>query len=118
MIQWNKSLNLTRIVNKVHFYTHHVLDAQAISPHIPQGKRHAVDVGTGCGIPGIIMALLHPEMHWHLIDAKEKRIIFLKNVIHELKLKNAHPEHVRESSVVIQLQTLSSPVLYQIPTLY
>ena len=76
MIQWNKSIIGHELLTKNIF----ILSRNRCSSHITYilKAKEAVDVGTGCGIPGIIMALLHPEMHWHLIDAKEKRIIFLK----------------------------------------
>ncbi|MDW3220307.1 MAG: RsmG family class I SAM-dependent methyltransferase [Acidimicrobiales bacterium] len=47
---------------------------------------HGIDLGSGAGVPGVILALLHPASTWHLVDASERRCSLLRRVVHEMEL--------------------------------
>ena len=64
----------------------HVLNSLAVIPYL-HGSR-CLDIGTGAGIPGLILAMALPEIHWTLIDSNGKKIRFLRQVQLELKLPN------------------------------
>ena len=92
---WNNRHNLTRITEKESFIERHVLDSAVTRSHlIPRHPNSAIDLGTGAGIPGIILSILMPDTHWHLVDASAKRIAFLEHVKFHLKL-NFTPHHGR-----------------------
>ena len=92
---WNERHNLTRITEKKLFIERHVLDSAITRRHLlPLHPTTAIDLGTGAGIPGIILSILMPDTHWHLVDASAKRIAFLEHVKFHLKL-NITPHHQR-----------------------
>lgn len=67
----------------------HFLDSASAVPYLKkQGKKSLIDLGTGAGFPGIILAILMPEMKITLSERMSRRISFLKNVILRLKLEN------------------------------
>ncbi len=69
---WNEKLNLTRHTDAETFVARDVADAAAIVPHLPEGAR-ILDVGTGGGVPGIVLAILRPDLHVELCDSVGKK---------------------------------------------
>ena len=83
---WGKTYNLTAIHEPEKMVTHHVLDSLSVLPFI-KGK-HCLDVGTGAGLPGLILALARPDTEWVLLDSNRKKIRFVNQVIMELGISN------------------------------
>ena len=92
LIKWNKSFNLTSI-KKREVVTHHFLDCLSIIPFIKSSS--LLDVGTGAGLPGIIIAIVKPDIKVSLIDKVGKKIAFIKRVVPELEIKNIDTYHDR-----------------------
>ncbi|MDQ7091737.1 MAG: 16S rRNA (guanine(527)-N(7))-methyltransferase RsmG [Methylococcales bacterium] len=93
IIKWNKAYNLTAIRNPEEMARLHILDSLAISPYI-RGQR-LIDIGTGAGLPGIPLAIYHPEMQFTLLDSNAKKTRFVQQAILELKLTNVIVQHHR-----------------------
>ncbi|HHI5411687.1 16S rRNA methyltransferase [Vibrio metoecus] len=91
--KWNKAYNLTSVRDPMEMLVKHILDSLVVSPHL-NGERF-IDVGTGPGLPGIPLAIMHPDKQFVLLDSLGKRIRFLKQVIHELKITNVLPVQSR-----------------------
>lgn len=91
--KWNKAYNLTSVRDPKQMLVRHILDSIVVEPHL-QGDRF-IDVGTGPGLPGIPLAIVRPNAHFTLLDSLGKRIRFLKQVQHELKLSNITPVQSR-----------------------
>ncbi|MEI6145342.1 MAG: 16S rRNA (guanine(527)-N(7))-methyltransferase RsmG [Methylococcales bacterium] len=91
--KWNKSYNLTSIRDKVSMVPMHLLDSLAIVPFIT-GKR-VIDIGTGAGLPGIVLAVCFPDIEFVLLDSNAKKTRFVQQAILELKLKNVSICHNR-----------------------
>ncbi|RWR03392.1 16S rRNA methyltransferase [[Pantoea] beijingensis] len=91
--KWNKAYNLTSVRDPEQMLTRHILDSIVVNPHL-QGERF-IDVGTGPGLPGIPLAIVRPDAHFTLLDSLGKRIRFLRQVQHELKLENIEPVQSR-----------------------
>ncbi|WP_194437327.1 16S rRNA (guanine(527)-N(7))-methyltransferase RsmG [Vibrio fluminensis] len=87
--KWNKAYNLTSVRDPIEMLVKHILDSIIISTHL-EGERF-IDVGTGPGLPGIPLAIMNPDKDFHLLDSLGKRIRFIKQVIHELKIENVTP---------------------------
>ena len=93
LVKWNKIFNLTAIRNQKQIFTHHFLDCLAVMPFIKSNS--ILDVGTGAGFPGIVLALCYPEKQLTLVDAAGKKIAFIKQIIGELNLTNVRVIHRR-----------------------
>ncbi|MGE4597226.1 MAG: 16S rRNA (guanine(527)-N(7))-methyltransferase RsmG [Methylophilaceae bacterium] len=93
LVKWNKVFNLTAIRNQKQIFTHHFLDCLAVMPFIKSNS--ILDVGTGAGFPGIVLALCYPEKQLTLVDAVGKKIAFIKQITGELNLTNVRAIHSR-----------------------
>ncbi|USD65295.1 16S rRNA (guanine(527)-N(7))-methyltransferase RsmG [Vibrio sp. SCSIO 43136] len=91
--KWNKAYNLTSVRNPQDMLVKHILDSIVVSPHLP-GERF-IDVGTGPGLPGIPLSIMNPDKAFTLLDSLGKRIRFIKQVVHELKIENVTPVQSR-----------------------
>ncbi|MTD39230.1 16S rRNA (guanine(527)-N(7))-methyltransferase RsmG [Erwinia sp. CPCC 100877] len=91
--KWNKAYNLTSVRDPEEMLVRHILDSIVVEPYL-QGLRF-IDVGTGPGLPGIPLAIVRPEAHFTLLDSLGKRVRFLRQVQHELGLKNVTPVQSR-----------------------
>lgn len=68
-------------------WTRHLLNSTAVTPFVPSGVRFA-DVGSGAGFPGVVVALMRPDLEVHLIEPMERRSTWLSDVARELALDN------------------------------
>ncbi len=88
--RWNRAYNLTSIREPERMLNLHILDSLTVVPWVeqyrPQGR--IVDVGTGAGLPGLVVALACPGMQVTLLDANGKKCRFLNQVALELNLAN------------------------------
>ncbi|MDR2015989.1 MAG: 16S rRNA (guanine(527)-N(7))-methyltransferase RsmG [Burkholderiales bacterium] len=92
--KWNQTYNLTAIRDPEQMLTHHVLDALAIVPALDRvlaGRPtpQILDVGSGGGIPGLMLALARPSWQVTMVDAVQKKMAFVAQVIAELRVSNA-----------------------------
>lgn len=91
--KWNSAYNLTSVRNPQEMLIKHVLDSLVVAPHLT--GNHFIDVGTGPGLPGILLAIYYPEKKFTLLDSLGKRIRFLNQVKLQLDLKNVNPIQCR-----------------------
>ena len=86
LVLWNKAYNLTAIRDPKEMLVKHLLDSLSILKDLPKGR--LLDIGTGGGMPGMIIDLCQPERQCVLLDSNGKKIRFLKQFIADLKLTN------------------------------
>jgi 16S rRNA (guanine527-N7)-methyltransferase len=86
LVQWNSAYNLTAIRDPEKMLAYHILDSLSILPFIHGGN--CLDIGTGAGLPGIILALARPDTHWTLLDGNNKKTRFVQQAVITLNLKN------------------------------
>lgn len=91
--KWNKAYNLTSVRDPNEMLVRHILDSVVVAPYL-EGTRF-IDVGTGPGLPGIPLSIVRPEAQFTLLDSLGKRVRFLRQVQHELKLDNVQPVQSR-----------------------
>ncbi len=103
--RWNGTYNLTAVRNPAQMLTQHLADCLALIQPLRRfcgsGARCLLDVGSGGGLPGVVIAALNPQIDVTCVDAVGKKAAFVRQVAGELQLRNLHAEHAR----VEQLQS-------------
>lgn len=79
-------------------WTRHLLNSSAVAEFVPEGVRFA-DVGSGAGFPGIVVALMRPDLEVRLIEPMERRVTWLEDVVRELDVANVTVERARAEDV-------------------
>ena len=83
--EWNTRLNLTRHTDVQQFVERDITDTAALCPHINTND-HILDVGTGGGVPGVILAILRNDLTVELSDTSTKRVAALQSILNEINL--------------------------------
>lgn len=100
LIDTNKVMNLTTIIEYSEVVIKHFADSAAIGCITDMnGNIDVIDVGTGAGFPGIVLKIVYPQLSVVLLDSLNKRVNFLKNVITELGLTDISAIHGRAEDI-------------------
>lgn len=101
--KWNKVYNLTAVRDPQEMLTHHVLDSlTAVAPllrHTGGAAAKVLDVGSGGGLPGIVLAICRSELDISCVDTVGKKVAFIQQVAASLKLPNLRGVHARVESL-------------------
>ena len=100
LLFWNKAYNLTAIKQPKEALIKHIIDCLAILPHLKSGK--LLDIGTGAGLPGVVIAICEPNREVTVLDSNQKKIRFIRQSVSELKLTNVTPVASRIENFVPQ----------------
>ena len=96
LIEENKKINLTRILEKEDVYLKHFYDSLTIVKVVDFSKINTLcDVGSGAGFPGIVLKIVFPNLKVVLIDSLQKRVNYLNRTIKSLGLENIKAIHTR-----------------------
>lgn len=101
MQRWNRSYNLTAVRDIEQMMVQHLFDSLAIVPILQKELYKntvnpvVVDVGSGAGLPGVVLAVMYPEATIHCVDAVEKKATFIRYVAGVLRLPNLKAHHAR-----------------------
>ncbi len=95
LIEWNKVMNLTAIIDFREVIIKHFLDSLSLVKVLRPNDEKLIDIGTGAGFPGIPLKIVFPNMNITLLDSLNKRINFLEEVIQALGLNNIKAIHGR-----------------------
>ena len=95
LLEKNKVMNLTAITGERDVATLHLLDCAALLAQADMRGKTVIDVGTGAGFPGMVLAILEPSARFTLLDSLGKRVDFLREVCEQLGLKNVTCVHAR-----------------------
>ena len=115
--KWNKVYNLTALRDPADMLTHHLFDSlSAIAPlqrqlaqmGIPLAQARLLDVGSGAGLPGVVMAIWCPGLSVACVDTVGKKAAFVQQVALELRLPNLRGVHARVESLTEQFDVVSS----------
>ena len=88
VLKWNARLLLTTITEPVDFAERHLLEAAILRQHVSVSAKEVWDLGTGLGIPGVVIAVLCPFLKVKLVEANRKKCYFLEEIAFQLSLAN------------------------------
>lgn len=98
LYSWNQRINLTGLKTIEEMALKHVGDTLTLIRFLPKSVHHVLDIGTGPGVPGLILKLFCPDLKIVLIDAIRKKVSFLNTVIAIIGLTDIWAEHCRLGS--------------------
>ena len=109
--KWNRVFNLTALRDTTQMVSHHILDALAILPHLV--GHDILDIGTGAGIPGLVLAIARPDINFTLLESNGKKVRFLRQTVHDLNINNAAVIHdrIEHFQTKIEFDALTSRAL-------
>ncbi|MBM9536936.1 16S rRNA (guanine(527)-N(7))-methyltransferase RsmG [Desulfobulbus alkaliphilus] len=100
LVKWNRRINLiARDTREEQIIETHFLDSLTLLPFLleqRQAPQHLLDVGSGAGFPGLVLATVLPEVRFTLAEPRAKRVSFLRHLIRTLRLTNTevHAERI------------------------
>lgn len=120
--KWSKVYNLTAVRDPAEMLTHHLLDSLAVVVPLrkqilvmrnagelaPDASLRLLDVGSGAGLPGVVIAICFPDVLVHCVDTVAKKTAFIQQVAVSLKLHNLHGIHARVESLGATYDVVSS----------
>jgi 16S rRNA (guanine527-N7)-methyltransferase len=86
LLRWNERINLTAVRDADSIVERHFVDSLSVLPHVPPGCTSLIDVGSGPGFPGAVLALARPEIFVTLVESNHKKCAFLETLRRELPL--------------------------------
>lgn len=117
--KWNKVYNLTALRDPADMLTHHLLDSlTAVAPltrHTQGRPIRVLDVGSGGGLPGVVLAICMPELDVTCVDTVAKKAAFVQQVAVSLKLPNLRGLHARVESLTDPYAVICSRAFASLP---
>jgi 16S rRNA (guanine527-N7)-methyltransferase len=115
-VHWNAQINVISRKDTEHFYERHVLHSLAIAKvHSFLPGSQILDIGTGGGFPGIPLAILFPDVQFHLVDSIGKKIKVVQEVASSLGLQNVTASHARAETIKDRFDFIISRAVTQMP---
>ncbi len=104
---WNRTHNLSAVREPGAMFTHHLLDSLAVLPALRRhlaacAAPHVLDVGSGGGLPGLVLAVMEPSWRLTCVDAVAKKCAFIRQAAGELGLHNLATAHARVERLAAQ----------------
>jgi 16S rRNA (guanine527-N7)-methyltransferase len=117
--KWNKVYNLTAVRDPADMLSHHLLDSlTAVAPltrHTQGQATRVLDVGSGGGLPGVVLAICMPELNVSCVDTVAKKAAFVRQVAVSLKLPNLRGIHARVESLTDPYAVICSRAFASLP---
>ncbi len=100
LLEYNKHTNLTAIKTLEEIYLKHFYDSLTLTKMVSFKDEKILDIGTGAGFPGMVIAILYPKTNVYLLDSNHKKIDFLNKLIEKLHLNNVTTIYDRAENYV------------------
>jgi len=116
---WNTQINVISRKDIENLYINHVLHSLSIAKLVSfKNQTTILDVGTGGGFPGIPLAILFPNAHFHLIDSIGKKVKVAQNIAQELELSNVECTQIRAEELKNKYDFIVSRAVTSLPVFY
>ena len=109
LLKWNRAYNLTAVRDPEQMMIRHLLDSLALVPWVRPGE--VLDVGTGAGLPGVVLAIVCPDVEVTCLDGNGKKIRFIRQMAMELKLNSVRPVQMRAEDFTGSFNQITSRAL-------
>jgi 16S rRNA (guanine527-N7)-methyltransferase len=109
--KWNRVYNLTAVRDPAEMLTHHLLDSLAVVAPLARmapGATRLLDVGSGGGLPGVVVAICRPDLRVDCVDTVGKKAAFIQQVAASLRLPGLRGVHARVEQVGEHYDVVSS----------
>ena len=117
--KWNRVYNLTAVRDPQDMLTHHLLDSlAAVGPLLRHTRARAakvLDVGSGGGLPGVVLAICRPELEVRCVDTVGKKAAFIQQVAASLKLPHLQGVHARVETLAGPFDVIASRAFAALP---
>ena len=115
---WNSKINVISRKDIENLYLHHVLHSLAIAKYITfKPGTKIMDMGCGGGFPGIPLAIMFPEVQFHLVDSIGKKVRVAGEIAQSIGLKNVRTSHSRAEEIKDKYNFVVSRAVMQLPDL-
>lgn len=111
--KWNKAYNLTAIRDQENMVRRHLLDSLTVLPWL--GTETTLDVGTGAGLPGVVLAIMRPDQQFILLDSNGKKTRFVRQAVLELRLPNVEVVQSRIQDFKQQVPQVTARAFASLP---
>lgn len=111
LLLWTKAYNLTAITSPQEAFVKHILDCLAVVSKLPFFDKtdiKVLDIGTGAGLPAVVIAIMKPDWHITALDSNGKKVRFIRQMAGELSLPNITPVASRIQDFAGQFDVITS----------
>lgn len=95
----NRQQNLISTASLLSVWQRHIADSLQLLLHVPHEAGPWIDLGSGAGMPGLVLAIARPDISFHLVESRKKRVVWLESVAQHFDLTNCHVHGSRLESV-------------------
>jgi 16S rRNA (guanine527-N7)-methyltransferase len=88
VLKWNKRLHLTTLTQPQEFFERHILESAFAESLIIPSVNQIWDLGSGLGVPGMVIAILRPDLDVYLVEASRNKALFLEETVAHMNLEN------------------------------
>ena len=124
LLKWNKAINLVSPKTIDQAWHRHFIDSAQLLPLIPPEAKIYADLGCGGGFPGLVLAIMHPDLEVHLVESDERKCQFMRTVaretetkvtIHTKRIEDAHDDFCPDFVTARALSSLEQLLTYCLP---
>lgn len=119
LVKWQKAINLVSGKTLPDAWNRHFVDSAQLLPLIPDHVKTIADIGSGAGFPGVVLAILCPDIDVHLIESDEKKCQFMRTVSRETGVKfEVHSKRIESAHDVVRPDMVSARALASLGDLF
>lgn len=94
LLKWNSKINLIGPMTELDIWSRHIDDSLQLLPLIPESATSLADLGSGAGLPGMVIAISRPDLQVTLVEQDQRKAAFLNETKHLLQLSNVSVEAI------------------------